>query len=371
MASPTTASTTPTSTQAHQSGATPSTASESMTTTIQALATHMLPVIQRAVDTNLSSLHRTVERLVDEAVTKRTGGPVLDTVVLGSMPSSAALHGLSVSASNSITTSIPQFLGMSTVSSTITQPSILTQPLQQSTPSTSDSILVGPTSPPIPRKIAEKVWRQEFVGMEELLPARLGAAEPTVLDALSGKFKDKLSRSIETIEEWVCSFNTYIILVAQKYPEKVQDLLAYSSRIVNASRSYYGTPWLSYDIHFRRQMAAQKSGSFANLDASIWTLYFGRATSRPVCRDCFQPGHNSCKSASPSSAKVPLKKAQPYQLKLDSDVCRRFNSPARCNVELTFGRPCKFRHICRHCKRSDHSMQACPQLRRSPSAAKP
>ena len=118
-----------------------------------------------------------------------------------------------------------------------------------------------------------------------------------------------------------------------KIPGKVQDLLAYSSRIVNASRPYYGAPWLSYDIHFHRQMAAQKSGSFATLDASIRTLYFGRATSRPVCRDCFQPGHNSCKSASPSSAKAPRKKAQPYQLKLDSDICRRYNSPAGCNVE--------------------------------------
>ena len=87
MASPTMASTTPEGTKAHQSGATLSTTSGSMTTTIQALATHMLPVIQRAVDTNLSSLHRTVEWLIDEAVTKRTGGPVLDTVVLGSMPS--------------------------------------------------------------------------------------------------------------------------------------------------------------------------------------------------------------------------------------------------------------------------------------------
>ena len=93
---------------------------------------------------------------------------------------------------------------MSTVSSAIKQPSILTQPLQQSTPSASDSILVGPTSPPIPRKIVEKVWKQEFAGMEELLPTRLGAAEPTVLDALSGKFKDKQSGSIETIIEWVC-----------------------------------------------------------------------------------------------------------------------------------------------------------------------
>ena len=107
MASLATANTTPEDTQAHQSGATPSTANGSITRTIQALATHMLPVIQQAVDTNLSSLHRTVEWLVDEAVTKQTGGPVLDTVVLGSMPSSAALHGLSVSATNSNTTSIP------------------------------------------------------------------------------------------------------------------------------------------------------------------------------------------------------------------------------------------------------------------------
>ena len=85
--------------------------------------------------------------------------------------------------------------------------------------------------------------------------------------------------------------------MAMKHPEKVVDLLAYSSLIVNASRSYEEMPWLDYNNHFRCAKAADRSatGSFAEVDSSIWTLHFGRAISKQVCKDCFEPGHWSCK----------------------------------------------------------------------------
>ena len=71
--------------------------------------------------------------------------------------------------------------------------------------------------------------------MEEFLPAKLGAAEPSILDALTEKHKKQSENKIECIKQWVCSFNTYITIMAMKHPEKVGDLLAYSSLIVQNS----------------------------------------------------------------------------------------------------------------------------------------
>lgn len=44
-------------------------------------------------------------------------------------------------------------------------------------------VVVGHTSPPIPAKIVAKVWRGEFIDLNSLLPHRLGAPEPTLVDA--------------------------------------------------------------------------------------------------------------------------------------------------------------------------------------------
>ena len=84
--------------------------------------------------------------------------------------------------------------------------------------------------------------------------------------------------------------------MAMKHPDRVGDLLAYSSLIVNASRSYEGTPWLEYDNHFRWSRAAS-----GQIDSSIWTLHFNGATAKKVCANCFEPGHRSCKKEDPLS----------------------------------------------------------------------
>ena len=47
-------------------------------------------------------------------------------------------------------------------------------------PSSSDALSVGVLSPPVPRKLAEKIWKGEFFDLSELLPSRLGAPELTL-----------------------------------------------------------------------------------------------------------------------------------------------------------------------------------------------
>ena len=93
------------------------------------------------------------------------------------------------------------------------------------------AIVIGTSYPPIPYRIAEAIWRDDYIDLAELLPARLGAPEPTLLELFSGSQNKpaRAKKSITTIEEWVLCFNAYIAVVAQKRPERVSDLLAYSS----------------------------------------------------------------------------------------------------------------------------------------------
>ena len=69
-------------------------------------------------------------------------------------------------------------------------------------------------------------------------------------------------------------------IVAQKPPQRVPDLLAYSSLIVKASRDNEKMPWLGYDQQYRRHAAAKLP---THWEDTIWTLYFGRARAKQEC----------------------------------------------------------------------------------------
>ena len=119
-----------------------------------------------------------------------------------------------------------------------------------------EAIVVSVNLPPVPGKLAEKIWRKEFIELDALLPSRLGAAEPTLQDLVCGERK-KEKKGIATIQEWVGCFNSFMAVVLVKEPSRAKDLLAYSSLIVKASSEYEKEAWLGYDRLFRRQAAAE------------------------------------------------------------------------------------------------------------------
>jgi hypothetical protein len=67
--------------------------------------------------------------------------------------------------------------------------------------------MVGHGSPPIPAKLAEKIWRGEYMDLNALLPHRLGAPEPTLTEAFQRKTQEE--KTITTIEQWVVCFSSY------------------------------------------------------------------------------------------------------------------------------------------------------------------
>lgn len=228
---------------------------------------------------------------------------------------------------------------------------------------TADAVLIGCSSPPIPRKLAERAWGGEYVDLAELSPVRLGTPEPTLLELFAGNTKTRSKKgAITSIEAWVVCFNAYIALIAMRRPDRVGDLLAYSSLIVKASQDYEQMPWWAYDQHFRKQAAAKRLRQWDTVDTSLWTLYFGRATPRARCKDCGLLGHMQCTPSEPGQTGNPLghearakvvRKFEPYPRQ--KPICKRWNSVGGCRQPL-----CTYRHVCLECHAQDHKALNCP-----------
>ena len=225
--------------------------------------------------------------------------------------------------------------------------------------SSSEAIVVSMNMPPIPTKLAGKIWRKEFVELDALLPSRLGAPEPTLQDLVCGE-KRKEKKGIVTIQEWVGCFNTYIAVAIMKDPARAKDLLAYSSLMVKASSDYEKEAWLGYDRLFRRQAAAEPSmfPCWGQINPSIWTQHFSLATARLSCSDCGSKEHRKCPSPPSYQSKRSERRSHPY-LERPVPICKRWNwGGAGCNSDR-----CNFRHICGNCF-GEHQAKNCPRQSR-------
>ena len=83
---------------------------------------------------------------------------------------------------------------------------------------------IPPSGVGIPAKVAQRIWKGEFVEMAELLPEKLGQA-----DSLPSTSKED---RVASILQWVECFHTYIGVLVQQHPGRTQDL-----RIPGGARS--------------------------------------------------------------------------------------------------------------------------------------
>ena len=134
---------------------------------------------------------------------------------------------------------------------------------------------MGMNSQPVPKKLMEKIWKRDYVQLDKLLPANLGAPELTLVD-LFGKNQERQdsTKKIKTIQQ---CFNAYISIIALKQHDRVRNLLTYSSLITKASADYQGSPWLTYNSHFRQMAAITKQSDWSQVNLSLWTQYFSNA----------------------------------------------------------------------------------------------
>ena len=142
--------------------------------------------------------------------------------------------------------------------------------------------------------------------MSELLPERL-ASDSTSGDSSLHRSKGKL---VTSILEWVQCFSLYTAIISKKQPDRVADLLAYQSLIIDAHREYKGDYWSGYDRRFRQRAAATQSIHWASIDSTLWSLAFASRGTTSRCKYCFSTSHSAeyCdlnSSAQPPTSRIP------------------------------------------------------------------
>ena len=146
---------------------------------------------------------------------------------------------------------------------------------------------------------------------------------------------------------------------AVRHPGHVQDRLAYSAIITKASLNYDGVPWLLYDAHFHRAAAAAKCTNWAQVDASIWTMYFTSAnlSHRGVAGLAVVPApteedtQRKKATTSRGAKSTQWVRYSPYDPPFP--ICKNWNYKS-CTDES-----CRFRHICTECHSPNHPWKDC------------
>ena len=221
------------------------------------------------------------------------------------------------------------------------------QPLAQN-PGSSKAILLGEGLPPVSQKLVDKISRGEFVEMRELLPDEW-IKEESVPGNHKHRFLD--------IRVWAMCFASYIIVMANKEPSRVPDLLGYLVQIIKTSLEFDGPAWANYDNTFRRQAAATGNKNWASLNPSLFSICFtDKGRWRSKCDDCLGAGHSTNLCPFRECETEPLfsgdRRGGSYEANSSWPRCQRFNE-GKCTFL-----DCSFRHVCARCN-GPHPAIAC------------
>jgi hypothetical protein len=118
----------------------------------------------------------------------------------------------------------------------------------------------------------KRIQASEYVAMRNLLPDNIAlAALPSGLAPPRPPGEREIGGD-QALLTWVSSFATYVAIVAEAYPKRVGDMLAYLRLIVREAGKFGGNGWLIHDSAFRRNREGL-STPWNVLDASLHQVY--------------------------------------------------------------------------------------------------
>lgn len=246
-------------------------------------------------------------------------------------------------------------------------------------------VYVGEGMAPVPKKLAEKIHRWEYVEMGELLPEFWAGPKE---EGESKSTQSRRPRKVTDITTWAQCFATYVSVLGPRNPAAVPELMAHMTNILRASQDFEGLAWERYDAAFRRQAAAMGNRAWSRINGSLYSICFSSCTARrrDRCELCLGTTHttNQCalqgnpdpeldirvkavesvlvalapKSGASGSAARPAEGhgSQP------SNVCRLWNRNS-----CSFPR-CRFVHMCSTCG-GPHQAVYCHNSRPTPHKA--
>ena len=114
----------------------------------------------------------------------------------------------------------------------------------------------GGFTPEIPNKYVRDIQSGEFFELAKLLSKNLNKlnAGSDSSDNVGFTFSSAgisltphKPRVLTNIEEWTTAFNTYMIIIVQKFPNRASELLQYMAIICHAEKAHGSIGWCIYD----------------------------------------------------------------------------------------------------------------------------
>ena len=131
---------------------------------------------------------------------------------------------------------------------------------------------LGEGLPPIPRKLADRILRGEFIDMHELLPESWRMAEQE-LEGPDSRPRGSRRRVLDIIV-WVQCFACYMGVIATRRQEQIPELLEYLVQIVRVNQEFERSDWAVYDETFHRRAAVSDNQQWSKLNPSLFSLCF-------------------------------------------------------------------------------------------------
>ena len=242
----------------------------------------------------------------------------------------------------------------------------------------SAGVYVGEGLPPVPEKLAAKIWAWKFVDMAEMLPEcwHEPAKDEESTSSSTPTVQPRRRKKVTDINVWLQCYALYTSVLATQDPEAIPELLAYLITILRVSQDFAGSAWVNYDSAFRRQADVTGDRKWSCINPSMYSIYFaGQARKVARCNICLSSQHSTKDCAlSPDpdpdaatrlrtleSAVLALVRPTTQQpLPKNSTTsagltCRLWNA-GRCTY-----RRCRYLHVCKGCGGDRPAFQCCEQ----------
>ena len=209
-----------------------------------------------------------------------------------------------------------------------------------STQDASPGLAVSGVLGPVPGYLVNIIKKNLFIDFTMLRPCnldKLPAVEP-VGPHLTKLLKcDKTSelKPIENFLDWAEAWGVYAGVMSKYNPTQMSALIGYFLLIAKTSRDASNLGWLTYDRAFRKKAMDDTSLSWSAVDLSLYIS------------SIMQP-----ESAGKRPPRIGIRSDVG-----DSKLCLKFNF-SHCPFN-----PCRFQHICWHCK-GTHKAVSCSQNQR-------
>jgi len=148
---------------------------------------------------------------------------------------------------------------------------------------------MGDGIPPVLRKLAVRIRRGEYIGMEELLPEFWSGPK----DNATREAKPRQTRKVADI--WTCiqCFASYVVVRRSLLPEMNTELMAYQLTIVRVSQDFTGLTWVHYDQGYQAQAALTGHTKWSVINSTLYTMCItGLASVQKRCELCLASTHS-------------------------------------------------------------------------------